>query len=121
MRSLRRVLQFLSNLVALLLLLALVGGAGWGAWQIMPQPSRDADVRRERANDMELVGLLINTPRWAQSRPQDSVHSVPMGLNRPVDDPSNAWAAFVRRMAAEYRGRIDTWIIWNEPDLPPNG
>jgi hypothetical protein len=24
-------------------------------------------------------------------------------------------------MAGEYRGRIDTWIIWNEPDILPDG
>ena len=27
------------------------------------------------------------------------------------------WAAFVRRMAQQYRGRINHWVIWNEPDV----
>ena len=29
----------------------------------------------------------------------------------------NHWAAFVRRMAQQYRGRISHWVIWNEPDV----
>jgi hypothetical protein len=29
----------------------------------------------------------------------------------------NYWAAFARRMAQQYRGRISRWIIWNEPDV----
>ncbi len=29
----------------------------------------------------------------------------------------DAWAAFARRMAQHYRGRIGHWIIWNEPDV----
>jgi hypothetical protein len=82
---------------------------------------RDSVVRRERDNGVELVGLLINTPRWAAARPQDGVHSVPAGLDRPLNDPTNTWAAFVRKMAADYRGRVDTWVVWNEPDIRPGG
>ncbi len=29
----------------------------------------------------------------------------------------DAWATFARRMAQHYRGRINHWIIWNEPDV----
>ncbi|MBI3974724.1 MAG: hypothetical protein HY332_25895 [Chloroflexi bacterium] len=82
---------------------------------------RDNIIRKERANGIELVGLLMNTPPWAAARPQDGPRSVPAGLYLPVDDPQNVWATFVRRMAAEYRGRIDTWIIWNEQDIRPGG
>ncbi len=78
---------------------------------------QDRAIKRERDNGVELVGLLMNTPRWAAAQPGAGVHSVPAGLNRPIDDPQNVWAAFVRRMAYEYRGRIDTWVIWNEPDI----
>ena len=80
---------------------------------------RHSIIDRERRNGIEVVGLLMNTPAWAAARRQDGVRSLPAGLNRPIDDPQNAWAAFVRQMAAEYRGRIDTWIIWNEPDIQP--
>jgi hypothetical protein len=82
---------------------------------------RDKIIEAERRNGIELVGLLMNTPPWAASRRADGVRSVPAGLNLPVDHPQNAWAAFVRKMAADYRGRIDTWIIWNEPDIRLGG
>jgi hypothetical protein len=82
---------------------------------------RDDIIRRERDNGIEVVGLLQSTPAWAAARPQDGGQAVPAGLHRPVDDPQNLWAVFVRKMAAEYRGRIDTWVIWNEPDIRPDG
>ncbi|MDQ3700040.1 MAG: hypothetical protein M3442_03855, partial [Chloroflexota bacterium] len=85
---------------------------------------RDDIIRKERNNGLELVGLLMTTPGWAsvqsQSGPSpDGGRAVPAGLHRPVDDPQNLWATFVRHMAADYRGRIDTWIVWNEPDIRP--
>lgn len=80
---------------------------------------RDDLIRRELNDGIELVGLLMNTPAWAAAQPANGIRSVPAGLDRPLDDPQNVWAAFVRRMARDYRGRIDTWIIWNEPDIRP--
>ena len=44
---------------------------------------------------------------------------VPRGLYLPIDDPNNLWAAFVRKVVKRYAGRIDHWIIWNEPDIEP--
>lgn len=82
---------------------------------------QDKLIRRERANGVEVVGLLMNTPAWAAQNPRDGVRSIPAGLERTLNDPQNTWATFVRQMAREYRGRIDTWIIWNEPDITPGG
>jgi Glycosyl hydrolase catalytic core len=78
---------------------------------------RDDLIQRERANGIEVIGLLQATPAWAATRREDGGRAVPSGLYRSVDDPQNTWAVFVRKMAAEYRGRIDTWIIWNEVDI----
>jgi hypothetical protein len=82
---------------------------------------RDDLIQRERANGIEVVGLLQATPAWAATRREDGGRAVPAGLYRDVNDPQNTWAVFVRKMASEYRGRIDTWIIWNEPDILPDG
>jgi len=81
----------------------------------------DRMIKKERDSGIEVVGLLMNTPIWAQSDSRRGTRSVPTGLDRPIDDPQNLWATFVRRMAAEYRGRVDTWIIWNEPDIRADG
>ena len=54
----------------------------------------------------------------------------PRGLYAPVfadgsDDPApgkaingaNVWARFVATAVARYRGRVDAWEVWNEPDF----
>ncbi len=66
----------------------------------------------------EVVGLLKHAPAWATDGLPGC--SVPRGLDLPVDDPSNLWATFVRRVVGMYAGRIDRWIIWNEPDIAPD-
>ncbi|NLE99604.1 MAG: hypothetical protein GX601_01360 [Anaerolineales bacterium] len=65
----------------------------------------------------EVVGLLKHTPQWATDG--SAGNGVPRGLDLPVDDPNNLWAAFVRRTVERYAGRINHWIIWNEPDIAP--
>lgn len=66
----------------------------------------------------EVVGLLKHTPAWATDGPPGC--GVPGGLNLPVDDPGNLWAAFVRRVVGTYAGRVNRWIVWNEPDIAPD-
>ncbi len=63
----------------------------------------------------EVVGLIVNTPPWALQ--DGNVPGVPSGLYLRDDDPNNLWATFVRRIVSQYAGRIDHWIIWNEPDI----
>ncbi len=64
----------------------------------------------------EVIAVLKHTPEWATDGLPGC--GVPRGLELPIDDPNNLWAAFVRRTVEMYRGRIDRWIIWNEPDIP---
>jgi hypothetical protein len=67
----------------------------------------------------EVVGLLKNTPLWASEI--EELGAPPNGLDLPVDDPGNVWAAFVRRVVQYYGDTwgIHHWIIYNEPDLRP--
>src|SRR5690606_23431723 len=60
----------------------------------------------------EVVGLLIGIPDWARDE-----RGLPRGLALPHDDPANTWATFVHEAVERYAGRIDRWIIWNEPDI----
>lgn len=79
-------------------------------WNYFP----DDLLRQELDSGRQVVGLLINTPPWAgDGAPSD----VPRGLELALDDPQNAWARFARAMAERYQGRIDHWVIWNEPDI----
>ena len=69
------------------------------------------------AQGREVVGLLKHTPAWATDGPPGC--GVPRGLDLPVDDPGNLWATFVRRVVGAYSGRINRWVVWNEPDIDP--
>lgn len=104
-------------------------GAGWTRvtfqWnQIQPDgpeqwnvtPISDAALNNERARGREVVGLLVTTPGWATDHTIGP--GVPRGLDLPLDHPDNVWAQFVRTIVARYAGRIDRWIVGNEPDIP---
>jgi hypothetical protein len=77
----------------------------------------DGWISAAAAQGREVIGLLENTPRWATDG-ADQI-GVPRGLYLPIDDPNNLWAQFVRKVVSRYKGRIDRWIIWNEPDIEP--
>jgi hypothetical protein len=79
------------------------GPADW-----KPANVPDPFVARELADGRQVVGLLIGTPAWASADGTADARAVPR---------MDAWAAFTRRMAQHYRGRIHQWIIWNEPDV----
>ncbi len=76
----------------------------------------DQQLATERAHGRQVVGLLVTTPGWATD--MGIGPGVPQGLYLPPNDPNNHWANFVRRIVSQYAGRIDHWIIWNEPDIP---
>ena len=77
-------------------------------------------VDGERAQGRDVVGLLVNTPDWAAADPGRGGASVPRNLNLPHDHPENYWGRFVRQVVELYRGKIDKWVIWNEPDITPD-
>ncbi|MBN1429441.1 MAG: hypothetical protein JXB07_13795 [Anaerolineae bacterium] len=83
-------------------------------WNVFHAPLERID--REIEGGREVVGMLVHTPAWATDGKPGA--GVPRGLYLPVDDPDNVWASFVRDVTAAYQGRVDRWIIWNEPDIP---
>ena len=83
-------------------------------WNVVPISHQG--LAGELAQGRQVVGLLTTIPRWAI----DLETGLPQGLYLPTDDPNNLWASFVRTIVARYAGRIDHWIIWNEPDIPPS-
>jgi hypothetical protein len=86
---------------------------GSGEWN---PPISDRALNGELARGRQVVGLLVTTPGWATDMGKGA--GVPQGLYLPPDDPNNQWANFVRKIVGQYAGRIDHWIIWNEPDIP---
>lgn len=105
-------------------------GAGWERiifdWsQIQPNSPDDWNtlnvdenwLRAARDCHREVVAIVKHTPGWATDGLVNA--GVPRGLDLPIDDPGNLWAAFMRRLAAYYAPfGVNRFIIWNEPDIP---
>ncbi|GAC1462303.1 MAG: hypothetical protein PVSMB7_02200 [Chloroflexota bacterium] len=86
-----------------------------GVWDFS---STDSAVSESVAAKLDVLGILIGTPSWAVGVNQKPGNGVPQGLEFPVTDPRNVWAAYVRRTVGHYAGAVRYWEIWNEPDLP---
>jgi hypothetical protein len=76
-------------------------------------------VAGELNRGVKLAGLLQFTATWAATDAVDPGRSVPQNLDLPDDDPRNYWARFVYETVRYYTGRIDEWIVWNEPEFHP--
>jgi hypothetical protein len=109
-------------------------GAGWSRvvipWpQVQPDGPGDFShlgqtlpedgLRHELARGARVVGLLEFTPAWAAENPEQGQRSPPRNLERPFDDPDNYFGQYVMRTVERYAGRIDDWVIWNEPEFKP--
>jgi hypothetical protein len=79
----------------------------------------DAQLKTELDRGEHVVGLFEFTPGWAQVNPDQGKRSPPQNLNLPFDDPNNYWGHFVSETVKRYAGRIDDWVLWNEPEFHP--
>jgi hypothetical protein len=78
----------------------------------------DQQIAQEAARGIDVVGLATYTPQWATSTPKNPrPTNVPANLYKPFDDPQNAWGQFMFKLAQRYAGQINTWVVWNEPDM----
>jgi len=82
----------------------------------LPPRALESELRR----GVRVAGLLQFTADWAATDAKDPGRSVPRNLDLPDDDPQNYWARFVFETVKYYTGRIDEWIVWNEPEFEPN-
>jgi hypothetical protein len=89
------------------------GPEDWNGYHV---PDEWLDLAADEGR--QVVGLVKHTPAWATDGPPGC--GVPSHLDLPVDDSGNLWAALVRRLVQIYAGRVDRWVIWNEPDIEPN-
>lgn len=103
----------------------------WGAyvaWHDL-QPQRniwrfdrlDRYVSIAAQRGVSVMLTLGFTPRWASARPDEPCAFGTLGCSA---EPANLadWDAYVRTVATRYKGRIQTYELWNEPrfsDLDP--
>lgn len=80
---------------------------------VEPQPDRfqwgayDALVDEALARGLRVYATIAGTPAWATAGAPE------VG----VPDNPNDWYDVVFRAVSRYRGRIDHWGLWNEPNL----
>ncbi|MDP1824238.1 MAG: hypothetical protein Q8L48_13375 [Archangium sp.] len=94
-------------------------------FQFQPEAARwdwtafDQAVDAARANNLSIYATVAYTPQWASSVP-GCVENGPTDATRCENklpaDPAT-WAAAVSAVVTRYRGRVDCWGIWNEPNL----
>ena len=77
-----------------------------------------SQLQAELNRGVKVAGLLQFTPAWAAANP-DGRRSPPRNLDLPYDHPDNYWGRFVYETVKLYPGRIDEWVIWNEPEFRP--
>jgi hypothetical protein len=88
----------------------------WKAWEATPGSFTPWEVRRTdraialaRAAGIHVLLDILNAPAWASATDTSGLGNVPR-------DPA-VFARFVQTVAARYRGLVDAYEIWNEPDI----
>jgi hypothetical protein len=94
--------------------------AGPGDFSRLGQTISNAQIQGEIGRGTRLAGLLQFTPGWAQANSSQGERSPPRNLNLAYDDPNNYWGQFVYETVKFYAGRVDEWVVWNEPEFKPN-
>lgn len=79
----------------------------------------DRIVAMMRARGIPILHTLGQTPRWAARHPETpSPYGWPMeGAPSPPKDLSD-WKRYVEVVAKRYKGQIEAYEIWNEPNSP---
>lgn len=67
----------------------------------------DALIKLASGHNFKVLGVLTKTPKWAS--PDKDLVSPP----KDIED----WRKFVRETITRYKGQVNHWEIWNEPDI----
>lgn len=74
----------------------------------------DQAIRAWRDAGFKIHAILHNPPDYALANPGGLM---PTGIDLPWDHPDNHWGRYCNQFARRYRGQIDSYEVWNEPDL----
>ena len=75
------------------------------------EPAEITAIRRARLHGIRPLGIIGFPPRWASTAPADAARP---WVHKPRLD---ALARFAEAAARQYRGLVDHWEIWNEPNI----
>ena len=99
-------------------------GAGWVrldfAWNSFePEENTynwstlDSEVATAQALGLKIYATIDNTPSWEQSNPSE-------GYASPLSNVSE-WSDAVTAVATRYKGEVQAYSIWNEPNISWDG
>ncbi len=76
----------------------------------------DEAVALAKGRGFNILGSLDTTPRWASSAPSDLKSQEADGFRSyPARDLAD-WERYVYQTVLHFKGVIDYWEVWNEPD-----
>jgi hypothetical protein len=92
---------------------------GVEGWNDEENRRLDAFVDAARQQNLQVLAVVQDTPCWASSDPEKVCSPTEMRYNwrEPPTNPGD-FADFLTRLVGRFRGRIQYWEIWNEPNLP---
>ncbi|MCP4642233.1 MAG: hypothetical protein GY851_17445 [bacterium] len=87
-------------------------GTKWGIAEREPGQWVWMDDRLDLARDhgFSVMGLLDGSPKWESGTDKEGyweIYTAPKNIDN--------WRNYVRQVVGHYKGRIDTWEVWNEP------
>lgn len=95
---------------------AAVNHAGSGSLET-DEPDGIRSARQARAQGMQPLVILGFPPDWASTAP-DPTTDEGYAARPWVHAPNlKAWSAYVENLTRQYRGLVDYWEIWNEPNV----
>jgi hypothetical protein len=79
----------------------------------------DSDIALAEKNGVEPLLVLATTPTWASSRPEEKGCCLPLGSSA---EPKSLvlWENYVRKVGQRYKGRVNFYELWNEPNIHKN-
>jgi hypothetical protein len=79
----------------------------------------DQAMLHARANGLSIYATVAYTPRWASSVPSCTPFAPTDTAKCENKRPANVqtWTNAVTQVVTRYRGQVECWGIWNEPNL----
>lgn len=87
---------------------------GQFTWQYL-----DTVMNAARANGLSVYATVAYTPKWASSDQSCTQHAQTETARCENKRPANQqdWVNAVTQVVTRYRGQVECWGIWNEPNL----
>ena len=76
----------------------------------------DKSIKYARRQGFHILGSLHGTPRWASSAPPEITSETMDGFPAYPPKSLDHWEEYVSTTVSHYKGVIDDWEVWNEPD-----